>query len=120
MSLLINIYVAIVQASLRLSFCCLEISVIAYTSWNGYFSFSVSFKVAILMKGQIFWQQMAKMCLKKKIRRGERTRRKQKNSSACKKMYIVQKALRQYTYSFRAVIMLLRDHIHEQGFAVLF
>lgn len=65
MSLLINIYVAIVQASLRLSFCCLEISVIAYTSWNSYFSSSVSFKVAILMKGQIFWQQMAKMCLKK-------------------------------------------------------
>lgn len=32
MSLLINIYVAIVQASLRLSFSCLEISVIAYTS----------------------------------------------------------------------------------------
>lgn len=54
MPLLINIYVAIVQASLKLSFRCLEISVIAYTSWNGYLSFSVSFKVAILMKGQIF------------------------------------------------------------------
>lgn len=109
MSLLINIYVAIVQASLRLSFCCLEISVIAYTSWNGYFSFSVSFKVVILMKGQFFWQQMAKMCLKKN-RRGERTRRKQKNSSACKKMCIVQKALRLYTYSFRPVIMFLREY----------
>lgn len=65
MSLLINIYVAIVQASLRLSFCCLEISVIAYSSWNGYFSFSVSLKVPFLMKGQNFWQQIAKMCLKK-------------------------------------------------------
>lgn len=71
MSLLINIYVAIVQASLRLSFCCLEISVIAYTSWNGYLSFSVSFEVGVLMKGQIFWQQMPKMCLGKKKKSGE-------------------------------------------------
>ena len=78
MSLLINIYVAIVQASLRLSFCCLEISVIAYTSWNGYRSFSVSFKVGDLMKGKIFWQQMPKMCLGRKKNNQERRKTKEK------------------------------------------
>lgn len=99
MSLLINIYVAIVQASLRLSFCCLEISVIAYTSWNGYLSFSASFKVAILMKGQIFWQQMAKTSLKKNQER-------RKNKEKAEKFICMQENVHG-TETFETIYLLL-------------
>lgn len=73
------------------------------------------------MKGQIFWQQIAKMCLKKK------NQERRKNKEKAEKFICMQgnvhctEAFESiYTYSFRPVITFLKEHIHEQEFAELF
>lgn len=48
----------------------------------------------------------------KKIRRGKRTRRKQKNSSACKEMYLVQKPLSIYIILYIYSICIYKIYIY--------
>lgn len=70
------------------------------------------------MKGQIFWQQMPKMGLKKKKKSGEEKEHgENRKIHLSMEMDVLQKPLRVYACLFRPVITCLQECIHEQEFA---